>query len=130
MFKKNKQVIKALYIIFIIPLLATYLFPTLQMILLGNNRESYNRSTLVFSNWSIIVITIILIISSFLLYSKLFYEISYYILGIFIGFISKLFPINNNPSFVQISTIRYILIIGYAIIILIAFINLYRKNKV
>ena len=107
MFKKIKQVIKAMYIIFIIPLLATYLFPTLQMILLGN-RESFSRSTLVFSNWSIIVITIILIISSFLIYSKLFYE----------------------TSFVQISTIRYILIIGYAIIILIAFINLYRKNKV
>ena len=129
MFKKIKQVIKAMYIIFIIPLLATYLFPTLQMILLGN-RESFSRSTLVFSNWSIIVITIILIISSFLIYSKLFYEISYYILGILIGFISKLFPINNNTSFVPISTIRYILIIGYAIIILIAFINLYRKNKV
>jgi len=124
MTKKFKFSITAIYIVFIIPFMTTYLLPILQRIIVVGNKVHYNRILLEFSNWAIIIISIILVISTYFICSKMFYEIYFYMIGILVSFVSKLLPLKE-----YISLMQYILIVGYAAILFTLFIRLQRGKR-
>lgn len=128
MFKKFKLSIIAIYISLIIPLTTTYLLSILQRNILGENKSYYHITTLNISNCVLIIISILIIISTYFICSKKYVEIIYYIIGIIVSFISKILPLKERTLFLQTFILRYILIIGYAILIFILFMSLKFKK--
>lgn len=117
-----KKVIISIYISLIVPLVTIYLLPTLYINIIANNKVYYYTNKY---NWAFIIFTVIIILSTYITSNKKLYKIIYYIIGIAIGLISM----KEKSLYLQTFIHQYILIIGYAILILISFLLLiFTKN--
>ena len=122
--KSYKKLLIGIYISLIIPMITTYLLPLLQGAILGVNKGYYKRTSLIYTNYAVIIISIVLIISTYFICSKQFYEIFYYMLGIIVCFITQIFPMNNSMLNFAAINLKYILIIGYIILLSILFFSI------
>lgn len=123
--KKIKLSMIGIYISLIIPLTTTYLLPFLTRVILGEYKGCYKIISLRYSFYTIIIISIILIVSTYLICGKHSYEIFYYMIGIIVSFIGKVLPLKENTLISQVSSIlHYTLIIGYVISILMLLLSL------
>lgn len=123
--KKIKLTMIGIYISIVIPLTITYLLPLLQRVILGENKGYYKIASLKYCYYTIIIISIILIVSTYFICSKNSYEIFYYIIGIIVSFIGKVLPLKENMLIIKVtSLLQYTILIGYVILILVLFLSL------
>ena len=122
--KSYKELIIGIYITLIIPMTTTYLLPLLQGIILGVDKSYYKKTSLIYTNYAVIIISIALLISTYFICSKQLYEIFYYMLGIITCFIMQIFPIKSSALDFPAINLKYILIIGYIILLSILFISI------
>ena len=116
MIEKRKSIFKIIYISIIVPIIILFLIPILYGHYLNNFGKRYYYTNQ--CNWILIVISILLIISTYFISSKNQKDIIYYTMGITMGIISIIVQQKEIYLYLQTFIQNCMLIAGYIALIL------------
>lgn len=120
MLKKSKSTLINVYSALIVPLIISYLFPMIFMIILGKERNYYSLNVINGYTWAFGIFAAFLIACTNIIKDKKLLDIIFYIIGIIIGIASYCFLAFDRSSVYEVlaKQMLFELITGYLILIL------------